>query len=109
VSETGRSPSLGSDPSSLALIHPSAQETCPRKSGCKILHSSGPLRQPDWDPYRGSARAVVHLRGTKKLGFVLMETPPGMTGRFFCCGGAPGTGKAGSVYGQRNGKVVQPG
>jgi hypothetical protein len=23
------------------------------------------------------------LRGTKKLGFVLMETPPGMTGRFF--------------------------
>ena len=27
--------------------------------------------------------AMVHLRGTKKLGFVLMEAPPGMTGRFF--------------------------
>jgi hypothetical protein len=26
---------------------------------------------------------VVHLRGTEKLGSVLMETPPGMTGRFF--------------------------
>jgi hypothetical protein len=26
---------------------------------------------------------MVHLRGTRKLGFVLMEAPPGMTGRFF--------------------------
>jgi hypothetical protein len=30
-----------------------------------------------------SLLAVVHLRGTRKLGFVLMEAPPGMTGRFF--------------------------
>jgi hypothetical protein len=27
--------------------------------------------------------AMIHLRGTSKLGFVLMEAPPGMTGRFF--------------------------
>ena len=27
--------------------------------------------------------AVVHLKGTKKLGFVLMEAPPGITGRLF--------------------------
>ena len=27
--------------------------------------------------------AMVHLRGTRKLGFVLMEAPPGMKGRFF--------------------------
>ena len=26
---------------------------------------------------------MVHLRGTRKLGFVLMEAPPGLTGRFF--------------------------
>jgi hypothetical protein len=27
--------------------------------------------------------AMVYLRGTRQLGFVLMEAPPGMTGRFF--------------------------
>jgi hypothetical protein len=26
---------------------------------------------------------MVHLRSTRKLGFVLMEAPPGMNGRFF--------------------------
>jgi hypothetical protein len=26
---------------------------------------------------------MVHLRDTRKLGFVLMEAPPGMTERFF--------------------------
>jgi hypothetical protein len=26
---------------------------------------------------------MVHSRGTRKLGFVLMEAPPGMKGRFF--------------------------
>ena len=30
-----------------------------------------------------SLLAVVHLRGTRKLGFVLMKAPPGMKGRFF--------------------------
>jgi hypothetical protein len=52
---------------------------------------------------------VVHLRGIRKLGFVLMEAPPGSYGAAFCCGGAPRTGKVGSVYGSRNGEVVQPG
>jgi hypothetical protein len=27
--------------------------------------------------------AMVYLRGTRQLGFVLMEAPPGMTERFF--------------------------
>ncbi len=43
---------------------------------------------------------------TRRLGFVLMEAPPGTTGRLFCCGGAPGR-KAGPRYGSREGKIAQ--
>jgi CspA family cold shock protein len=39
---------------------------------------------------------MVHLRGTRQLGFVLMEAPPGGKGRLFVAVGLSGTGKAGS-------------
>ena len=43
-------------------IHPTSGKWSSRRSYTTIRNL---MRQPDWDPYRGSARTVVHLRGTK--------------------------------------------